>query len=175
MSRPNSRKPKTSPAATPALSSDYVHPAIAVLREGGCHFTQSLEKPAILQLNRSTQHGNFSLFCIHDPDHAHIELYSIYPIKAVPPAQFETLRLLNHINGCLPGGAYRVDFEDGEIIFRHVVHLGDAPLVYAVMRQALDLTHYALDSFLSLITEVALGRKTCAAALAEGHTQSGNN
>ncbi|AKC82953.1 hypothetical protein IMCC26134_09505 [Verrucomicrobia bacterium IMCC26134] len=174
MSRPGSKKPKTPPQAAPAAPA-YVHPAIAVLREGGCHITQSLDKPAILQLNRSTEHGNFSLFCIHDSDHAHLELYSIYPVKALPPAFFETLRLLNHINGCMPGGGYRMDFEDGEIIFRHCIHLGDEPPGYAVLRQALDLTHFALDSFLSLITEVALGRQTCAAALAHHDKKTGGN
>jgi hypothetical protein len=174
MSRPASKKSKAAPA-TPPASQAYVHPAIAVLREGECHFTQSLERPSLLQLNRSTEHGNFSLFCIHDADHAHLELYSIYPIKALPPAQFETLRLLNHINGCIPGGAYRIDFEDGEIIFHHCLHLGDTPLHYAVMRQALDLTHFALDSFLPLITEVALGRQTYAAALAQNEKRTGEN
>ena len=174
MSRPSSRKPKTTPSAAPANQA-YVHPALAVLQEGGCHITQSLEKPTILQLNRSTDHGNFSLFCIHDPDHAHIELYSIYPIKAQPPALFETLRLLNHINSCMPGGSYRLDFQGGEISFHHCVHLGDAPLAYAVLRQAIDLAHFALDSFLSLITEVALGRQTYAAALAHHDKKSGQN
>lgn len=173
MSRPGPKKTKA--ASTPGAKLPYVHPAISILREGGCHFTQSLEKPAILQLNRATNHGNFSLFCIHEPEHSHIEIYSIHPIKAQPPAMFETLRLLNHINGCLPGGAYRLDFEDGEIIFRHCIHLGEAPLPYAVLRQALDLTHYALDSFLSLINEVALGRQTYAAALGSHDTSTGEN
>jgi hypothetical protein len=148
---------------------------MTVLREGGGHFAQSLEQPMIIQFNRSAEHGNFSLFCIHDPEHAHLELYSIYPIAALPPARFETLRLLNHINGCLPGGAYRLDIDDGEIIFRHCVHLGDAALDAAVMRQALDLTHLALDSFLSLIVEVALGRQTFAAALAHHDKRGGEN
>lgn len=174
MPRSGTKRLKTAPSTAPAKQA-YVHPALAVLQEGGCHITQSLEKPTILQLNRSTDHGNFSLFCIHDPDHAHIELYSIYPIKAQPPALLETLRLLNHINRCMPGGSYRLNFEGGEISFHHCVHLGDAPLAYAVLRQAIDLAHFALDSFLSLITEVALGRQTYAAALAHHDKKSGQN
>ena len=174
MPRSGTKRLKTDPSIAPAKQA-YLHPALAVLQQGGCHITQSLEKPEILHFNRSTNHGHFSLLCIHDPDHAHIELYSIYPIKAQPPALFETLRLLNHINSCMPGGSYRLDFQGGEISFHHCVHLGDAPLAYAVLRQAIDLAHFALDSFLSLITEVALGRQTYAAALAHHDKNSGQN
>ncbi len=42
------------------------------------------------------------------------------------------------------------------------------------MRQALDLTHYTLDSLLPLITEVALCRQTYA-ALAYHYKNNGDN
>ena len=67
-------------------------------------------------------------------------------------AQFETLRLLNHLNDALPGGGFRLDFSDGEITFRHCLHLGAAPLDPESVRCALALVCYAVDHPLTTIT-----------------------
>ena len=156
-------------------SADYVHPAIAPLNAVKSHFTQSTEHPNIIQLNRSCTHGNFSIFCIHDTDFDHLELHVVYPIRALPATQFETLRLLNHINSSLPGGVFFLDFSDGEISFRHCVHLGDTPLNSAAFHQALSLVGHTIDRALPLIADVALGHRTFAEALAHHNKESGVN
>jgi hypothetical protein len=171
MSRPTSKKPKP----TPVAAVPYEHPAIALLREGGCQFTQSPDQPRVVQLNRPGTHGSFSLILIDAPAQGHLEIYAIYPLKALAPTQFETLRLLNHINSRLPGGAYHLDFTDGEIVFRHCVHLGEAPLSLSVFGQALALATHALDAYLPILTDVALGNRTCAEALAHHENTPGAN
>ena len=105
----------------------------------------------------------------------HVALLVVYPIKTVAPAQFETLRLLNHLNDALPGGGFRLDFSDGEITFRHCIHLGDAPLDPESVRCALALVCYAVDHALPQLAAVALGQSTYGEALARDGKQGGDN
>jgi hypothetical protein len=115
------------------------------------------------------------VLCIHGKEAAHVGLLVVYTIKTVAPAQFETLRLLNHLNDALPGGGFRLDFSDGEITFRHCIHLGDAPLHPESVRCALALVCYAVDHALPQLAAVALGQCNYAEVLARQNTQDGSN
>lgn len=171
MSRPNARKQSPSnnkPAVDP-------HPLIPVLRSLEIPFASEPENPALVRLDRSFKNGNFVIGCIHGTAAAHVALLVIYPIKAVPTAQFETLRLLNHLNDGLPGGGFRLDFTDGEITFRHCIHLGDEPLDPESVRCALSLVCYAVDHALPQLAPVALGQWTFAETLARHNRHDGDN
>ena len=115
------------------------------------------------------------VICIHGKEAAHVALLVVYPIKTVAPAQFETLRLLNHLNDALPGGGFRLDFSDGEITFRHCIHLGDGLLNPESVRCALSLVCYAVDHALPQLAAVALGQCTYAEILARHNRQGGDN
>ena len=93
---------------------------------------------------------------------------STRPCPTTPSsASTETLRLLNYLNNALPGPAFRLDPDDGDIVFRHCVHLGtDAKLDPRPFNDALALCRVALDRDLPQIATVALGQCTFAATLA---------
>ncbi len=79
----------------------------------------------------------------------------------------ETLRLLNHLNNGLPGPAFRLDPDDGEIVFGHCIHLGtDGKLDPSCFMDALTLCQVALDRNLPLIPAVALGQSIYATLMA---------
>ena len=138
-------------------------------------FISESERAELIRLDRACQHGNFVIIGIHSQEAAHVALLVIYPIKTVAPAQFETLRLLNHLNDALPGGGFRLDLSDGEITFRHCIHLGDAPLDPESVRCALALVCYAVDHALPQLAAVALGQCSYADVLARQNTQDGPN
>jgi hypothetical protein len=171
MSRPNAKKARPSGAT----ESVYAHPLVPALASLEITFTSTPERPELIRLDRSCKHGNFVVLCIHGKEAAHVALLVVYPIKTVAPAQFETLRLLNHLNDALPGGGFRLDFSDGEITFRHCIHLGDAPLDPESVRCALALVCYAVDHALPQLAAVALGQCTYAEVLARQNTQGGTN
>lgn len=171
MSRPNAKK------AIPSTDqqSVYTHPLVPAFRSLEIPFTPAPERPELVRLDRSCEHGNFVVICIHGKEAAYVALLVVYPIKTVAPAQFETLRLLNHLNDALPGGGFRLDFSDGEITFRHCIHLGDAPLDPESVRCALALVCYAVDHALPQLAAVALGQSTYGEALARDSKKGGNN
>ena len=171
MSRPNAKK--TIPSTD--QQSAYTHPLVPVFRSLEIPFTSAPERPELIRLDRSCKHENFGVLCIHGKEAAHVALLVLYPIKTVAPAQFETLRLLNHLNDALPGGGFRLDFSDGEITFRHCIHLGDAPLDPESVRCALALVCYAVDHALPKLAAVALGQCTYAEILARHNRQGGDN
>ena len=72
-------------------------------------------------------------------------------------------------------GGFRLDFSDGEITFRHCIHLGDAPLDPESVRCALALVCYAVDHALPQLAAVALGQSTYGEALARDGKQGGDN
>lgn len=171
MSRPNAKKAISSTDQ----QSVYTHPLVPVFRSLEIPFTSASERPSVIRLDRACKHGNFVVVGIHSQEAAHVALLVIYPIKTVAPAQFETLRLLNHLNDALPGGGFRLDFSDGEITFRHCIHLGDAPLDAESVRCALALVCYAVDHALPQLAAVALGQCTYAEILARQNRQGGDN
>ena len=171
MSRPNAKK------AIPSSDkqSVYTHPLVPAFRSLEIPFTSAPERLELIRLDRSCKNGNFVVICIHGKEAAHVALLVVYPIKTVAPAQFETLRLLNHLNDALPGGGFRLDLSDGEITFRHCIHLGDAPLDPESVRCALALVCYAVDHALPQLASVALGQCTYAEVLARHNRQGGDN
>jgi hypothetical protein len=171
MSRPNAKKTRPSDANDSA----YTHPLLPALASLEIPFTSAPERPELIRLDRSCKHVNFVILCIHGKEAAHVALLVVYPIKTVAPAQFETLRLLNHLNDALPGGGFRLDFSDGEITFRHCIHLGDAPLNPESVRCALALVCYAVDHALPQLAAVALGQCNYAEVLARHNRQGGDN
>lgn len=156
--------------------SDYQHPAIAVLEAQSLRYALLHDSPQTVILCLSGDHGNYTLSVVHVKEDNLILFHGIYPIKAIELARTETLRLLNYLNNALPGPAFRLDPEDGDIVFRHCIHLGtDAKLDPKPFNDALALCRVALDRDLPLIPAVALGQRTFAAALAdEPHTPSDN-
>lgn len=171
MSRPNAKKARPSGAT----ESVYEHPLVPAFRSLEIPFIVESGRPELIRLDRSCKHGNFVIVGIHSQEAAHVALLVVYPIKTVAPAQFETLRLLNHLNDALPGGGFRLDFSDGEITFRHCIHLGDAPLDTESVRCALALVCYAVDHALPQLAAVALGQCTYAEVLARHNRQGGDN
>ena len=171
MSRPNAKKAIPSSDKQP----EHAHPLVPALRSLEIPFILEAGRPELIRLDRACRHGNFVIVGIHSQEAAHIALLVIYPIKTVASAQFETLRLLNHLNDALPGGGFRLDFSDGEITFRHCIHLGDAPLDPESVRCALALVCYAVDHALPQLAAVALGQCNYAEVLARQNTQDGPN
>jgi hypothetical protein len=171
MSRPHAKKARPSGAKTSAQT----HPLAPAFRALEIPFIVEAGRPELIRLDRTCQHGNFVLVGIHSEEAAHVALLVVYPIKTVAPAQFETLRLLNHLNDALPGGGFRLDLSDGEITFRHCIHLGDAPLDPESVRCALALVCYAVDHALPQLAAVALGPCTYAEVLARQNTPVGAN
>lgn len=155
---------------------DYQHPALAALEENELKYALRHDDPQTAILCLGGEHGNFTLSLVHVQEDDLIFIQSTYPIKACPPARAETLRLLNHLNNAMPGPAFRLDPDDGEIVFRHCVHLGtDAKLDPQCFMDALALCRFALDRSIPLIPAVALGQSTYAATLASrAHSQSDN-
>jgi len=146
---------------------DYQHPALAALEENELKYALRHDDPQTAILCLGGEHGNFTLSLVHVQEDDLIFIQSTYPIKACPPARAETLRLLNHLNNALPGPAFRLDPDDGEIVFRHCIHIGiDSKFDPQCFVDALALCRVALDRSIPLIPAVALGQCTCALALA---------
>jgi len=156
--------------------SDYEHPAIAALEEKEVKYAVFPDSAQRILVFLGGEHGYINVSCIHDQDDGLIIFHSTYPIKAGELARAETVRLLNHLNNALPGPAFRLDPDDGEIVFRHCLHLGaDGNLDPDALIDALALCRAAIDRSLPLIPAVALGQSTCASVLAPSpHSPSDN-
>jgi hypothetical protein len=171
MSRP---KPKNA-TSSDATQLAQTHPIAPVLRSLEIAFTTVPDRPDIVRIDRSCKNGNFNILCFHGAGGSHIGLVVIYPIKSLAPTQFETLRLLNDLNDGLPGGGFRLDFSDGEITFRHCLHLGKKALDPEIVDSALSMICYAVDLALPKIAAVALGQCTYAEVLARHNREGGSN
>ncbi len=171
MSRPHAKKARPAGAKTSAPT----HPLVPAFRSLELPFIVEAGRPELIRLDRACQHGNFVIVGLHSEEAAHVVLLVVHPIKTVAPALFETLRLLNHLNEALPGGGFRLDFSDGEITFRHCLHLGAAPLDPESVRCALALVCYAVDHALPQLAAVALGQCTYAEIVARQNTPDGTN
>jgi hypothetical protein len=171
MSRPKLKTP-TSAGENKSVAN---HPIAPVLRSLEIAFTPVPDRPDIVRIDRSCKNGNFNILCFHGAEGTRIGLVVIYPIKSLAPTQFETLRLLNDLNDGLPGGGFRLDFSDGEITFRHCLHLGKEALDPEIVDRALSMVCYAVDLALPQIAEVALGQCTYAEVLARHNREGGSN
>ncbi len=159
------KRPRANPLAVPF--SDYQHPTIEVLEAQNLRYALLQDSPQTVILCLYGDHGNYTLSVVHVKEDNLILFHGIYPIKACELAYTETLRLLNYLNNALPGPAFRLDPDDGDIVFRHCVHLGtDAKLDPRPFNDALALCRVALDRDLPQIATVALGQCTFAATLA---------
>lgn len=168
------KRPRANPLAVPI--SDYQHPAIAVLEAQNLRYALLQDSPQTVILCLSGDHGNYTLSVVHVKEDNLLLFHGIYPIKACELAYTETLRLLNYLNNALPGPAFRLDPDDGDIVFRHCLHLGtDAKLDPQPFNDALALCRAAIDRSIPLIPAVALGQSTCVSILTPSpHSPSDN-
>jgi hypothetical protein len=135
---------------------DYQHPALQVLRDSQLKFATMDQQPERLLLGMTGSHGNFTVACVHEPDTDLLRLHVAYPIRSTANAVNAVLRLLNHLNANLPGAGYALNLDDGEIYFRHCVHLDRAGQVNPdAFVRALALSSSALDYALPLIASAA--------------------
>jgi len=149
-------KRSSSTLAIKSKPADYQHPALRVLRDAKLHFATMDQQPERILVGVTGSHGVFTVACVHDQDSDLIRLHVAYPIKATATAFDTVLRLLNHLNANLPGGGYLLDLNDGEISFRHCLHLDEAGRIEATsLVRALALSTSALDYALPLIASVA--------------------
>ena len=168
------KRPRANPLAVPF--SDYQHPTIEVLEAQNLRYALLQDSPQTVILCLSGDHGNYTLSVVHVKEDNLLLFHGIYPIKACDLAYTETLRLLNYLNNALPGPAFRLDPDDGDIVFRHCVHLGtDAKVDAQPFNDALALCRVALDRDLPHIATVALGQRTFAAALATSQQTPSDN
>jgi hypothetical protein len=153
-----------------------VHPAVAALRELEFRFFVEADEQQTISFALGGENGSFNVICVHDPDRDLLCLHVVHPIRALLAAVPETIRLVNHLNQPLPGGSFRVDPDDGEISFRHAVHLGDeGRLDTQAFRSALRLVRSVLDQTLPIIIQVAHAQTTAAAAFAEWRGSDAEN
>jgi hypothetical protein len=153
-----------------------LNPVAPLLESLALHFSVSHQDPRLLVFGLSGTTGRFPGHCRFDEDNQLVILNFIIPLFALPPARAETLRLLNWLNLKLPGPAFRLDLDDGEIAFRHALaHTPAAPLSLAQLQHALALSLDTLESTLHIILDVALGRLTCQQAIAHACPKSGAN
>ena len=170
------RPPKPNRVSFSANTSPPLNPVAPLLESLSFHFSVSHQDPRLLVFGLSGTTGRFPGHCRFDEDNQLVILNFIIPLFALPPARAETLRLLNWLNLKLPGPAFRLDFDDGEIAFRHALaHTPAAPLSLAQLQHALALSLDTLETTLHIILDVALGRLTSQQAIAHACPKPGAN
>jgi hypothetical protein len=143
------------------FSSARVEPGVAdsllgdlkrVFAENGWPYSEVAGAPVLLS-ELSGPEGSWDFYAQAVEDRDLVLLYSIVPQRVPAERRLEVSEFLTRANHGLADGNFELDFEDGEVRFKSVLHV-PAELDGLLVRRVVRLNGTALETYLPSITEL---------------------